>query len=203
MLDFNNTKDRALFADRIKQARKNKGVTQQTLADMIGVKRETVTQWEKGNNLPDYGILSKLCEALDIDYGYLFGEYIETKYIFHEMSRFLGLPETVLKDLVSRSNEFRGLLTWFLIDNHDFDELMDALWLLKNTYFYIGEVVNNLIKTPDDDDCYLYNNFHVELQLRALSVNRALDNLFVAFNKKCIERSKTPSYFTERIINYR
>ena len=52
---------------RIKQARKRKDLTQQKLADAIGVSRPAVTQWElnKTKNL-DAENLYKLCAALEV-----------------------------------------------------------------------------------------------------------------------------------------
>ena len=38
----------AKIADRIKQLRKKKGISQSQLADAIGVKNNTVSTWERG-----------------------------------------------------------------------------------------------------------------------------------------------------------
>ena len=44
----------------LQQLRKEKGLTQEQLAEMTGVARRTVSRWETGNNLPDLDILIKL-----------------------------------------------------------------------------------------------------------------------------------------------
>ncbi|MBQ9765606.1 MAG: helix-turn-helix domain-containing protein [Lachnospiraceae bacterium] len=50
----------------IQQLRKEKGITQKELADIIGMSDKTISKWESGNSLPDTSILVSLCKALDI-----------------------------------------------------------------------------------------------------------------------------------------
>ncbi|WP_417094158.1 helix-turn-helix transcriptional regulator [Intestinimonas timonensis] len=39
------------FSDRLKQYRRDKNLTQQELADMLGVSNKTVSRWESGDSL--------------------------------------------------------------------------------------------------------------------------------------------------------
>ena len=41
------------LADRIQQLRKRKGISQEELADRIGVSRQAVSKWESGQTSPD------------------------------------------------------------------------------------------------------------------------------------------------------
>lgn len=41
------------FSDRLKEIRKNAGLSQEQLAEKIGVSRQAVTKWETGKGLPD------------------------------------------------------------------------------------------------------------------------------------------------------
>lgn len=41
------------FADRLKEIRKREGLSQEELADKIGVSRQAITKWETGKGLPD------------------------------------------------------------------------------------------------------------------------------------------------------
>ena len=50
---------------RLKQLRKNKGLTQQQLADKVGVSKTSVIYWEKDENVPKYESLMLLSNALD------------------------------------------------------------------------------------------------------------------------------------------
>ena len=41
------------FADKLKELRKQKGISQEQLAEKIYVSRQAITKWESGNGIPD------------------------------------------------------------------------------------------------------------------------------------------------------
>lgn len=47
--------------------RREKGLTQQQLAETFGVSRRTVSRWETGSNLPDLDILIELADFFNVD----------------------------------------------------------------------------------------------------------------------------------------
>ena len=49
-----------MFAENLKKIRKDKGYTQEILAEKLNVVRQTVSKWEKGLSLPDVDMLSKI-----------------------------------------------------------------------------------------------------------------------------------------------
>jgi len=51
----------------IKNARKAKGLTQDQVADLLGIKRQGYAHYEYGHSLPTADDLPKLCEVLDLD----------------------------------------------------------------------------------------------------------------------------------------
>lgn len=53
------------FAQRLRQYRKNKGMTQQELADQLGVSNKTVSRWESGS-YPDVTTLVALARVLGV-----------------------------------------------------------------------------------------------------------------------------------------
>ena len=57
--------------DRIKIIRKYAGMTQQQFADTIGVKRNTVTQYEMGRNDPIDTVISIICMKFDVNEDWL------------------------------------------------------------------------------------------------------------------------------------
>ena len=56
-----------IFADTLKKLRKEKGLTQQELADQIHVTRSALAKWEKGYRMPDAVTLARLAEVLGVD----------------------------------------------------------------------------------------------------------------------------------------
>ncbi|MBR4422373.1 MAG: helix-turn-helix domain-containing protein [Erysipelotrichaceae bacterium] len=51
----------------LQELRKEKGLTQEQLAELTGVARRTVSRWETGSNLPDLDILIELSDFYDVD----------------------------------------------------------------------------------------------------------------------------------------
>ena len=65
-----------ITAQRIRQARKDKELTLESVAERCGVKQyQTVSKWENGNSVPSLDNLFKLCDLFGCDLGYLLGEY--------------------------------------------------------------------------------------------------------------------------------
>lgn len=50
----------------IAQKRKEKNLTQEQLAEKLGVSNKTVSKWETGKCMPDYSVVKGLCEELQI-----------------------------------------------------------------------------------------------------------------------------------------
>lgn len=59
------------IAERIQHLRKAKGISQEQLADKIGVSRQAVSKWESEQSLPDIEKVILLCEFFDVTTDYL------------------------------------------------------------------------------------------------------------------------------------
>ncbi len=51
----------------LQELRKDKGLTQEQLAEKTGVARRTVSRWETGTNMPDLDILIELSDLYEVD----------------------------------------------------------------------------------------------------------------------------------------
>ena len=63
----------ATTAERIKQLRKKKGISQSELAELIGVKNNTVSTWERGTRKPDFEALNILSNYFEVSFEYILG----------------------------------------------------------------------------------------------------------------------------------
>lgn len=59
------------LADRIQQLRKRKGISQEELADRIGVSRQAVSKWESGQTSPDLEKIVLLSDYFEVTTDYL------------------------------------------------------------------------------------------------------------------------------------
>lgn len=62
-----------MFPKRLRQLRKEKGLTQVTLAKTLGVSKGTVAMWETGKRMPGYDMLVRLSELFDKRVDYIIG----------------------------------------------------------------------------------------------------------------------------------
>lgn len=62
------------FKNRIKEVRLNCGLSQQELADMIHVSKQSISQYERGVRKPDMNTLTALGDVLNVSIDYLTGK---------------------------------------------------------------------------------------------------------------------------------
>ena len=51
----------------LKELRKEKQITQEELAEKLGVSNRTVSRWETGSNMPDFDVLIELSDFYDVE----------------------------------------------------------------------------------------------------------------------------------------
>lgn len=59
--------------NRFKQLRSERNMTQAELASLLFVKQQSVTNYEKGINIPDISVLKKMAEIFEVSIDYLVG----------------------------------------------------------------------------------------------------------------------------------
>ena len=64
--------------ERIKEARKQAGLTQQELADKLEISSVAVSRWERGERNPKLETLKKIAAAIDAPVGELLGTDLQT-----------------------------------------------------------------------------------------------------------------------------
>ena len=67
--------------NRLKQLRKEKGLTQQEVADEIGVTKRTYIYWENGENQIKINKASQLADYFGVSVGYLLGYEPESEQV--------------------------------------------------------------------------------------------------------------------------
>ncbi|MBR6094533.1 MAG: helix-turn-helix domain-containing protein [Lachnospiraceae bacterium] len=75
----------------LKELRKEKNITQEELAEQMGVSRRTVSRWETGSNMPDMDVLIDISDFYEVDLREILDGERKDKQMDKEMK------ETVLK----------------------------------------------------------------------------------------------------------
>lgn len=145
---------------RIAQFRKKKNMTQFELADALGISFQAVSNWERGNSMPDISRLSELAEIFDVSVDDILGKKNQVvldaasgedvkaeKYSEDELEEAASImkPDEV-EEIVASSSKKLDQITLLLpfLDDDYIDEL--ALKLYRQ-----GENVKDLIPFMSDD----------------------------------------------------
>ena len=83
----------------ILKKRKEKNLTQEQLAERLGVSNKTISKWENGKCMPDYSVIKNLCEELEI----IVAELMNGKEVEEERVR--AYDDEQIMDLLRRTQE--------------------------------------------------------------------------------------------------
>ncbi|MBQ7783011.1 MAG: helix-turn-helix transcriptional regulator [Oscillospiraceae bacterium] len=95
----------------ISHKRKEKNLTQEQLAEKLGVSNKTVSKWETGKCMPDYSVVKLLCEELEITVAELLdGEDAEKRSVrVYDEEQIMDLLKRT-QDLEKQKNLLYGVL---------------------------------------------------------------------------------------------
>ena len=65
------------FGENLKNVRKQRGITQEELAEILGVSRQAISKWESDNGYPETEKLLLLSKTLNISLDYLMNDASE------------------------------------------------------------------------------------------------------------------------------
>lgn len=66
-----------MLNENLRNFRKQKGLSQEELAERLHVVRQTVSKWEKGLSVPDADLLIRIAEILETSVSTLLGDTVE------------------------------------------------------------------------------------------------------------------------------
>lgn len=157
---------KATVGQRIKKAREGMNISRQAFCDAINdnnlrplknggkeyLNVERLKQWEYGNNPVDLEWIPALCNALSVDVGFLFGDYVEKTRQISDIVKETGLSESSVNQIIGISpgssfsrafdleNEFDQFLSRYCFDlAFRLGQLRHAIESAKNTTAAIRE----------------------------------------------------------------
>ena len=130
----------------ILNCRKEKGLTQEQLAEKLGVTSKSISRWENGKTMPDYSLLKDLCNELDINVNELLsGEKIKVNdYMNKSEENLIKLRKQIdkrKKVLTIISYVFMGIIIVAFILNMVLNRIFsdDRHWnIIRYTFLYSG-----------------------------------------------------------------
>ena len=96
------------FGDRLLEYRKRVGLSQEKLAEKVGVTRQTVSKWETNQSVPDFDKILPLCEALGLTTEELITGEKEVKNI--ELEEIKHENERVQNEYMQKRNKKKAIV---------------------------------------------------------------------------------------------
>lgn len=94
-----------MFSENLKTLRKQKGMSQETLAQQLNVVRQTISKWEKGLSVPDADMLTRIAELFEVPVSQLLGAKIEEEKDTNEIATQLALLNEQLANKSRRNRK--------------------------------------------------------------------------------------------------
>ena len=102
--------DQIAIGKFIFKKRKEQNLTQEQLAERLGVSNKTVSKWETGKCMPDYSIIGPLCQELNITVAELLdGEEDEKSIYPYDYQRILQIMKET-RDLKNKKLMLIGIV---------------------------------------------------------------------------------------------
>lgn len=182
------------FAKFLKDLRKANGLTQQKLADKLGVSNRTISKWENEGTIPDYYVIKNICRKFHISPNSI---VLENKnfidYFYSFLSIVKGLFRIVLKNFLKIIFviAFVLLLIYFL-NNYNIVKIYTLTFDSEDITFKNGMFINNkgrntlFINNINIKDSNIdINNLYLELYVivngdkNIIYENSTLDDIFI------------------------
>lgn len=114
-----------IFAENLKQLRRERKLYQKDVADALGVSNSIVSDWEKGVKMPRGGAIQKIADLFGISQNQLFIE---------RGAQFLSYKETANVPVVGQVSCGNGTLAYENIERY---ETIPAEWLTSGEHFLL------------------------------------------------------------------
>lgn len=171
--------DVAKIAKKIKETRIAKNMTQGDLADLMGVSYQAVSNWERGNSMPDISKLEDLCNFLGITVGELLSienkstaaveKVIENKedLSFEEIAEVAPImPPKILKEKTENAKK--------KIQNFNFSSLSQIAEFLDGDY--LSEIIHEALSVADEALKNLDGLFDIAEYLPDETIREVIEN---------------------------
>jgi len=101
--------EKKLMGQRIKEERKRKNMSQDELADILGMKRTNVSNYESGRTIPPGDVLKRLAEIFGVESDYILGAsnirrdvYFEAGSVAENRNPYYVITEKDEKDIAKQ-----------------------------------------------------------------------------------------------------
>ena len=128
-----NIDDKQLYiiGERLRAIRADHDLSQEGLAEALGVQRETIGQWERGVTPPSFSAIVKICDLYHVDADYIMGRIDCQTHDLQYVHDLTGLSEDAIKKLMqfkyNNKGHARADIVSILIEQFNAEYMIDLI----------------------------------------------------------------------------
>lgn len=130
------------LADRILELRKKKGISQEELADQLGVSRQSVSKWESEQSVPEMEKIIQMSDYFEVTTDYLLKGIDPASS--HEKGKNLGNVLSLIAPFMAWTGFITSLAFWCEYQNA-FSVMNGFLWMAASAVVIYTAKLNGLI----------------------------------------------------------
>lgn len=184
------------LGENIKNFRHQKGITQETLAEFLGVTFQSVSRWERGESYPDITMLPEIADFFKVTVDDLLGS--NKKQSEKKVQAYLELYDTMkLKNLAKVFNEYKNAVKEFPRDFRLLVRYMQLLHEAKLRTLSISEILSGEYKKPSEEISKIYDiiqKYCTDDSIRIWSKTIMISHLLWKYDCVCNEEGKYGVY---------
>lgn len=100
------------FKDKLPKLRKNNNITQEQLADMLGVSRQAVSKWESGLSIPDMEKIIEMCKIFNCQIEELLDDGVTSNHTIEKAKTFKEYTNSILTFITKTYKMFCSMKFW-------------------------------------------------------------------------------------------
>ena len=164
------------LADKLKEARKNTGLTQTELAEKLCVSRQAITKWETGKGIPDVDNLRMISKVLNVSIDFLLDDeetldktvikeqiclddYVKEGKLRNKKDAvvYAKYPDADITPLFAKKKSTKGqkvlgeLLGWLTDAPFGIDEIFNQIADAHNAYYLVQQGDMQIFVTVTED----------------------------------------------------
>lgn len=124
------------FGERLKQLRREKNLTQEQLAEVFGVARNSIFSYETGRRIPDIEVLKSYAEYFGVTSDYLLGLSDNRTPETAAIGGKLGLSDEAIQDLTEMNESMKNAEYGY--EERYYKRLLDTISILITEPFVLG-----------------------------------------------------------------
>lgn len=192
MQNTNELNVKYVFSKRLRALREEKQLSQDALAEKLGISRGSISFYENGTRTPDIEVFCRIASFFNVSLNYLMGLANAGKPENEEISEQIGLSDKAIDILKSKKNSNLPLFVNSLIEHPKVEKLALKFSRLKNDIEEIDEIFKNPVFDPTDDEEEIAESIsqnNKKMKEQASSVSKHLDR-------------RVDLLYGEKILNY-